>query len=67
MFLKNQLKGLLKVEPQNWSIIPKILSQITLKEYRTAIIGTVRFKKSAIDTTLTLESTLLDLLNKMSD
>jgi hypothetical protein len=67
MFLKNQTKGLLKFEAHDWSIIPKILSQISLKEYRTAIIGTVRFKKTAIDTTLTLESTLLDLLNKMSD
>ena len=62
-----QLKKIATLESQDWSIIPLILSQISLHEWRTAQVGLVSFKKSAIDSTLTLESTLLDLLNKMSD
>ena len=62
-----QLKKIATLESQDWSIIPLILSQISLHEWRTAQVGLVSFKRSAIDSTLTLESTLLDLLNKMSD
>jgi hypothetical protein len=51
----------------DWSIIPKVLQLMTLNEWRTAQIGKISFKKSAIDTTLTIESTMLDVLNKMSD
>lgn len=64
---KKQLAGLLRVEPHDWSIIPHVLSQITLIEWRTAQAGKFSFKKSAIDSNLTIESTLLELLNKMSD
>ena len=67
-FKKNRSFNLIAtLESQDWSIIPLILSQISLHEWRTAQVGLVSFKKSAIDSTLTLESTLLDLLNKMSD
>ena len=61
------LNRLITVETHDWSILPKVLSSITLNEWRTAQIGKISFKKSAIDVTLTLESTMLDVLNKMSD
>jgi hypothetical protein len=38
-----------------------------LIEWRTALVGKIKFKKSAIDATLTIESSLLDLLSKMND
>lgn len=62
-----QLNRMGSLENHDWSIIPMIFNQITLHEWRTAQIGLVSFKKSAIDSTLTLESSLLDLLKKMSD
>lgn len=66
-FDPTDLNKLNTVEMHDWSIIPKVLQLMTLNEWRTAQIGKISFKKSAIDTTLTIESTMLDVLNKMSD
>lgn len=45
---KKQITGLARIEPHDWSIIPRILEQMTLIEWRTAQAGKFSFKKSAI-------------------
>lgn len=55
-----------QVLSRDLSILPEILSKITLYEWRAGKSGHVSFHKSGFVDNLGLEATLLDALNQMN-